>query len=44
MNNIVNINNIKKSNYIPVSDKDFDNLYLYKINTLLRVLKKEKKA
>ena len=43
MSNIVNINNIKKSNYIPITDKDFDNLYVYKINTLLRVLKKEKK-
>ena len=43
MNNIININDIKKSDYIPVNDNDFNNLDKYKINTLMKLVMKDKK-
>ena len=43
MNNIIDICNIEKSDYIPIKDEDFDNLDKYKLSTLLKLITKERK-
>ena len=43
MSNIVNFNEFKTSENMPITEEDFDNLDNYKISTLFRVLKTDKK-
>lgn len=43
MSKIININEFKTSDKMPITEEDFNNLDNYKFSTLFRVLKSNKK-